>query len=190
MTTTQQHGSQFPERKVDDRGTHIGTVEEARALVGVPQPPKQGQVPVDLAMIRLFCGMVEDANPSYWDDDFADRTWGGVPSPPPLLFTWTLPLPWNPATPYREGPLCVRIPLPGTSLANVRQGAEFFAPIMVGDRLAMIETLTDLSEEKSTRLGRGHFITTRADFTRNGEREVIATLTNTLFRYTPAESTE
>jgi acyl dehydratase len=176
--------------KMNDRGMHFGTVEDARALLGVPQPPKVGQVPVDLAMIRLFCGMVEDGNPSFWDDEFAERTWGGVPSPPPLLFTWTLPLPWNPATPHRDAPLCVRVPLPGTQLANAKQGAEFFEPIMVGDRLSMIETLTDLSEEKSTRLGHGHFITTRAEFTRDGDDEIIATLTNTLFRYTPAENAE
>lgn len=187
MVRADQRTTVSPEPKVDSRGMHFGTVEDARALIGVPQSAKMGQVPVDLAMIRLFCGMVEDANQSFWDDEFAQRIWGGVPSPPPLLFTWTLPLPWNPATPHRQGPLCIRVPLPGTHLANVKQGAEFFAPILVGDRLSMVETLTDLSAEKATRLGRGYFITTTADFTRNGDEEIIATLTNVLFRYTPEE---
>lgn len=187
MTRADHRAVGSAERKVNDRGMHFGTVDEARALIGVAQPAKVGQVPVDLAMIRLFCGMVEDGNRSYWDDEFARQSWGGVPSPPALLFTWVLPLPWNPATPFREGPLCVRVPLPGTHLANVKQGAEFFARVMVGDRLSMVETLTSLSEEKSTRLGRGHFITTRGEFTRNGDPAVVAVLTNTLFRYTPSD---
>lgn len=157
----------------------VGTLEEGRALIGKSAPPKTGAVAVDPGMIAIFCATLQDGNPRYWPP--ADSPASGE-SPPALLLTWAMPLPWSPANPVREGPLCVRVPLPGNVVANGKQSAEFYQPIRVGDRLTMTETLTDISDEKSTALGAGHFVTTQAEFRRQ-DGVLVATMTNTLFRY-------
>jgi MaoC dehydratase-like protein len=157
----------------------VGTLEEGRAWIGKSTPPKTGAVPVNTGMIAIFCAILQDGNPRYWPPENSPEA---GESPPGLLLTWTMPLPWSPANPLREGPLCVRVPLPGNVVANVKQDTEFYRPLRVGDRLTMVETLTDISDEKSTALGTGHFVTTQAEF-RNQTGDLVATMTNTLFRY-------
>lgn len=161
----------------------FGTEEQARARIGVPTEPAAGDVAVDHGMIQQFCAFVEDGNRSYWDVEFATTHWGGVPSPPAMLWTWCLPLMWTPDRDVLEPPLVGRLPLPGDSAINFSMGAEFRRPILVGERLSVSERLVELSPEKTTRLGTGHFITTVATFTSGGAE--VGTLTNVLFRFTP-----
>jgi acyl dehydratase len=146
-------------------------------------PAQVGGVAVNPAMIRQFCGLTEDANPSYWNAEYAATRWGGLVSPPAMLLTWALALDWTPDCATGQPPLCLRVPLPGDTLINVSQGAELRGPIRVGERLAMTEELVDLSEEKRTRLGPGHFVTTRGVF-RQVDGTVVGELTNVLFRFT------
>jgi len=47
-------------------------------------------------MIKYYAAHLEDANPSYWDEDFATQAWGGIVSPPGMLMSWLMPLPWKP----------------------------------------------------------------------------------------------
>ena len=173
-------GAPAPQAEVPPKySAVIGSLDEGRAWIGKTAPPKSGAVAVDPGMIAVFCAAVEDGNPRYWPP--ADSPETGE-SPPALLLTWAMDLPWSPTRPVREGPLCVRVPLPGDVVANVKQSAEFYVPIRVGDRLTMTETLTDISDLKSTALGKGHFVTTQAEFRRQ-DGVLVATMTNTLFRY-------
>lgn len=162
----------------------VGTLEEARAMVDVPHAPTVGAIEVNEAMAKHFCAMIHDANPSYWDEEFAVATWGSRPVPPAMLLTWCMPLEWTPDAALPVAPLAMQVPLPGTTVINVSQEAEFLSPISVGDRLSMAESVVAVSDEKTTFLGTGHFVTTEMRFSCGVEH--VATMTNVLFRFTPA----
>ena len=163
----------------------FGTYEQALAMVGHEEPPRVGDIHVSEALIRLYCGISEDANPSYWSADYARQRWGGVIAPAGMLQTWCMPLCWTPERPERLLPLCISVPLPGDTLINAQQEAEFFEPIRVGDRLAMRDRVHAVSPEKQTHLGRGHFVTTKALYERR-DGTFGAELTNSVFRYRSA----
>jgi acyl dehydratase len=79
-----------------------------------------------------------------------------------------------------------RVPLPGDTVVNISVDYSYLRPVRVGDRLRMVEELIDVSPEKTTRLGTGHFVTTSATFSvpaGAAADEVVATQTNVLFRY-------
>lgn len=164
----------------------FGSYEDAVALIGHRAEPRLAAVAVSGARIQLFASMVRDANPAYWDADFAERTWGGLLAPPALLMGWLVPPPWQPGDAARVSALSLRIPLPGTTFVNASNVAEFFDPIREGDRLSVVEEVVSISAEKRTRLGVGHFIETLETYARS-DGTVVATNRNTLFRYTPAE---
>jgi acyl dehydratase len=162
----------------------FGTYEEAHAMVGTTTPVRFGEVPVDLSLIRYFAAMVEDANPSYWDDEFASARWGEVIAPPAMLMTWVMPLEWKPGGSQPMPLLTARVPLPGETFVNVENDTEYLLPIRRGDRLNVVEQLVDVSIEKRTAVGAGHFVTTRSTFRRQ-DGAVVAVMTNILFRFSP-----
>lgn len=161
----------------------FGTLEDARRLIGSPTEPVVGDLAVNTTTVHQYCAMTEDANPSYWDRTTADEVWGGLPSPPGLLVTWALPLTWKPTGAGPHFLLATQVPLPGTTVINQSIEMEFFDAIYEGDRLTMIEELVEVSDEKDSRVGKGHFLTTRSMFHR-GE-QLVGVMTNVLFRFTP-----
>ena len=180
------------------RGDHIeldaigyevpsGTYEEAKALVGCTTPVRFGEVEVNEAMIRHYAAMVRDANPSYWDRDFAAEQWGDIVAPPGMLMTWLIPIEWQPAGGRPVPLLTARVPLPGDTFLNASNDTELIEPIRAGDHLNVVEELVDVSEEKQTALGRGHFVTTLSTYRRQDGR-VVARSTNVLFRYRSEET--
>jgi acyl dehydratase len=161
-----------------------GTYEQARAMVGTSGEVEVADKPVTAALIRYFCAMVQDANASYWDDEFAREQWGAVISPPAMLLTWLLATEWRPGSPEPRTMLLAKVPLPDPTVISVGTDTEFFRPLRVGDRLQVEETLTDVSERKTTALGDGHFLTTESVF-RLEDGTLVARYRHELFRYTP-----
>jgi acyl dehydratase len=162
----------------------IGTVDDARALIGRRTPPRQAAFDVAWGMIQHFCAMTRDGNASYWDADFAEQQWGGIVAPPAMLLTWLMSPDWNPVSGEPEPMLPARIPLPGPSMINGSNDTTFHLPVRVGDRLSVEEELVSVSDLKTTRLGDGHFLETLSLF-RNQEGALVAEVTNVLFRFTP-----
>jgi uncharacterized protein len=138
---------------------------------------------VNVAMARHFAAMVQDANPGFWDEEFADAQWGGLIAPPAMLMTWVIPIEWKPGGALPLPLLTARVPLPGTTFVNASNETEFFQPIRVGDRLNVTEELVNVSPEKRTALGSGHFVTTCSSFRRQ-DGVLVARMTNVLFRFT------
>jgi len=75
----------------------FGTYEDARRMVGVRTERRFAGTAVSAARIQHFAAMIQDANASYWDEDFATRVWGGLVAPPappttiaelPAICTW------------------------------------------------------------------------------------------------------
>lgn len=166
----------------------FGTYEDALRMVGVTSEPRVAGTVVSAARIQMFAATVQDGNPSYWDPDFAARTWGGLVAPPALLMGWLVPTPWQPDGQRPVGAIALRVPLPGTTIVNAANEAEFPVPILDGDRLTIVEEVVSVSPEKRSKLGVGHFIETLDTFTRQ-DGTVVATNRNTLFRFTPLAAT-
>lgn len=164
----------------------LGTYAQGRAMVGKAFAPRRGAFPVSQALVQLFCGVTEDANPGYWDEAYAQRQWGGLIAPPAMLMVWVAGLPWIPGGIDSFPPAVgASIPLPGDRLVNAVHEARLHQPIRVGDHLTITERVESLSEEKRTWLGVGHFITTRSRIV-NDAGVLVAEQSNQLFRYTAA----
>jgi len=178
-----------PDTTEDETGyaLPLGTLEQARAMIGQRTPPRVAPAPVAWARIQQFCAMTQDGNPSYWDPDFARATWGDIASPAAMLETWLMPLEWSPWSSAPEPRVMARVPLPGRSMVNGGNDATFHRPVLVGDVLTVEEELVSVSDLKSTRLGDGHFVETLSVF-RNQRGEVVAEVRNTLFRFEPRDA--
>jgi len=158
--------------------------ETNRALIGKETAPQPLPEAVNIAMARHWCEMVEDANPIYFDEEYARNSWlEETFAPPTMLFTWKMAPVW----PERE----VESPLSGLELAGctltlaVNAVQEYEQPLRYGDTLTVTSAISTISDEKTTRLGTGHFVTTTDTF-RNQRGEVVGTHSFTLFRYKPA----
>lgn len=160
----------------------FGAYEDAVKMIGARGGVSFGDIDVNTPMIQYYAAMLEDPNPSYWDPAFAEEHWGGVVSPPGMLMTWSMRIPWSPNPPANEESLMTKVPLPGDTVINVETETEFLAPVYVGDRLNTVDQLVEISAEKTTRLGTGHFITTLAT-SRNQRGEIVGTNKNVLFRF-------
>ena len=164
----------------------FGSYRDALRMVGVRTEPRYAGTVVSAARIQHFASMVRDGNPSYWDDRFASRVWGGFVVPPALLMGLLIPPPWLPTEAPRVASIAIRVPLPGTTFINAANECEFLMPILEGDRLSVVEEVVSISAEKTTRLGIGHFVQT-CDSYHKQDGTLVATNRNTLFRFAPAE---
>ena len=164
-----------------------GTFEDARAMVGHRTEARTGELAVSEALVKQFAALTHDASAGYWDPEFAEEWWGGTVSPPAMLMTWLMPLEWTPEGGLPTPLLTARVPLPGDTFINASNDTEYFLPIRVGDRLTVEEELVDVSAEKQTALGHGHFVTTKGTYRRQ-DGQVVAVMTNILFRYTTPEA--
>ncbi|GAA1827653.1 hypothetical protein GCM10009836_01700 [Pseudonocardia ailaonensis] len=182
MTTTQDR----PAPPGIGAELRYGTYEEALTYVGRESAPVEGDVEVNWATIRHYCAAIHDGNPSYWDPEVAQQTWGGLVAPPAMLMSWTIELPWKPGD-FTPAPLVMGdVPLPGSSIVNVSNDTTHERPLRVGEKVAARVRIESVSPQKTTRVGTGHFITTLTTFT--VEDEVVATQENTLFRFDLAAS--
>jgi acyl dehydratase len=165
----------------------FGTEQDGLAWRGRTDGPAPCDDPISHRDVRAYAALVRDANASYWDRSWATEAWGGVLSPPGALMIWHWPLPWVPEGIVQRAPmLASRVPLPGDRVVNASTCTEFHAPVLVGDVLTVVETVEDVSTERSTALGPGHFVTTVARYT-NGAGVPVATHRNIMLRYLATE---
>lgn len=157
--------------------------EDQRRLIGQETDPRPAPYTVNEAMARFWCEMVEDSNPVYFDDAYARTTWlQGTLAPPAMLFTWGMPPVWPEV--QRESPLG-KLSLEGcTATIAVNAVQEYFLPIRYGDTLTLANQISSIGEEKTTRLGTGHFVSTLDTF-RNQYGQIVGTHAFTLFMYRP-----
>jgi len=169
-------------------GMVYGTYREARQMIGYVTPARRADITIDRFMVTSFCGLIQDANSAFWSSAAPEDAHTAHPA---MLLSYILPLPWSPGSGGSHYPLHIRVPLPGSATVNRSQEVRFHRPLKIGQRLAYTEELVDVSELKSTVLGRGHFITTRTMFyvelpgSAAKADEAIAEQVNTLFRYEP-----
>jgi acyl dehydratase len=164
-------------------GLNVGTYEEGLQYVGRPGAVRSAPVAVNDAMIRQFLAAVRDANPIYWDAELAEKVCGGPIAPPATLVSWVTDFQWQPPSLEAPAPaLLTAVPMPGDSMINIVSEIEFFDHIRVGDRLQVVEEVESISEEKVTKVGRGHFLTVTARFHRESG-ELVAVQRNVMLRF-------
>jgi acyl dehydratase len=142
------------------------------ALVGKPLSsggPAVAPDPVNQPMIRHWVTALDDRNPVYTDPAFAAASrFGGIVAPPLMLQTWTMATPKLAGIAERGGS---PVELEGDSALSVLDEAgfigilatnsefEFERYLRLGDVITTTAVIEAISEEKQTRLGRGHFVT-------------------------------
>ncbi|WP_405845195.1 OB-fold domain-containing protein [Streptomyces platensis] len=134
---------------------------------------------VNEPMIRHWCEAVGDTNPAYRGPDAV--------APPTMLQAWTM------------GGLSGHADRSGAydELSGLLDGAgytsivatdceqEYLRPLRPGDRITFDSVIESVSECKTTKLGAGHFITTRMDIRADGEP--AGTHRFRVLKYAPAE---
>ena len=130
--------------------------------------PTTARDAVNVPMIRRWCEAMGEENPIYVDADAARAEgFSGPVSPPAMLEVWTMAR-------YRPGGRLPDEGIPVLSLfdqagyngvvaTNIEQ--EYDRYLVEGDRVSYTAIVDDVSEEKRTGLGIGHFVTIRYEFT-------------------------
>ncbi|MBY8964443.1 MaoC family dehydratase N-terminal domain-containing protein [Algiphilus sp. NNCM1] len=165
-----------------DVGATVGSYLEARTWVGRRSEPRPVDTAVDESRCKYFAALCEDGNPAYWDAEWARHAFGAPLAPSGMLMSLMMPLPWKPDGRSAAPTMAIDVPLPGRTLINVETDCELFRPVHWGERLSLCEEMVDISPEKHTRLGRGHFVTTRL-LLLDAAEQPVATITNVLYRY-------
>jgi hypothetical protein len=153
------------------------------ALIGQPTggsgKPTVAPDPVNQPMIRHWCYALDDMNPVYLDPEFAaESRFGGIVSSPVMLQTWTMPAPKIEGIAERGG-----VPMEmGRNPASFIEDAGFTSIVATNsefeieryprldDVISVTQAFEDISDEKKTSLGTGHFVTWLSTYTdQNGE---------------------
>lgn len=156
--------------------------------------PRVAQEPVNRPMIRHWVEAMGDDNPVYLDTDAAAATGrNGIIAPPTMLAAWTMQ---GYASHHGNRSGATAAPGPMDELLALLDGAgftgvvatndehEYVRELQPGDLLTMRSVIEDVSPEKRTGLGTGHFITTLRTYTdQNGEE--VARQRFRILRYRP-----
>ncbi|MEW9517416.1 bifunctional MaoC family dehydratase N-terminal/OB-fold nucleic acid binding domain-containing protein [Streptomyces tubercidicus] len=145
-------------------GTPDLTYEQLKVYEGRPtSAPGVGKELVNEPMIRHWCEAVGDANPAYRGPDAI--------APPTMLQAWTMGgLSGHADRSGAYDELSGLLDSAGyTSIVATDCEQEYLRPLRPGDRITFDSVIESVSERKTTKLGTGHFITTRMDIRANGE---------------------
>jgi uncharacterized OB-fold protein/acyl dehydratase len=144
---------------------------------------------VNQAMIRHWCDAVGDINPIYTDPEFAARSiHKGIVAPPTMLQAWTMrglmPPPKEPDTLNQL--LGILAEAGFTSVVATNCAQEYARYLHLGDLLTATTIIEEVSEEKQTALGAGHFVSIPTTF-RDQKGEVVGTMQFRILLFRPAQ---
>jgi uncharacterized OB-fold protein/acyl dehydratase len=154
-------------------------VASLRGFVGQQGPVQVARHPVSATAIADWCDAIGDTNPSYTNETFAASSrHGGLVAPPATLDIWDRAgLPAQ-AAGARSGddPRSKVIRLLEehgfVGVVAVNSELEIGRYLRPGDVLQNVQSLEDVSEEKQTALGVGHFVSTRHRYTTDSGEHV------------------
>src|SRR5438067_12293126 len=171
-----------------------GLQEQLLGLVGRSAgSPFKAWDAVNQAMIRHWCDAVGDRNPVYTDPAAAAASvHGQIVAPPTMLQAWTMkglvPTPSEGRGATDE--LYRLLDDAGfTSVVATNCEQEYERYLHLGDLLTAESVVENVSAEKSTGLGAGHFVTTRTDF-RDQDGELVGTMRFRILKFRPPEQRE
>lgn len=142
------------------------------SLIGKPvgsQGTTFGPDPVNVPMIRHWVAAFEDRNPVYTDEALAGQSrFEGVVAPPLMLQTWTMATPeitgiaergGSPVESGGDSPLSILDEAGYTATLATNSEFEIIRYLRLGDVVSAETLFESISPEKTTRMGRGRFVT-------------------------------
>jgi uncharacterized OB-fold protein len=148
-------------------------LDQVRPLIGRSAPFHTAPDPVNLPMARHWCDIIDDRNPVYTDAAYADGSvFRGIVAPPAMLDVWDKPglhMVRDPGNPQAAA-LTLLDGEGFTSTVAVNSELEHHRYLRPGDLVRSTLTLEDVSDEKQTGLGTGHFVTSRITYLVGDER--------------------
>ncbi|MFE2282744.1 bifunctional MaoC family dehydratase N-terminal/OB-fold nucleic acid binding domain-containing protein [Streptomyces sp. NPDC059443] len=138
----------------------------------------QGKDAVNEPMIRHWCEAMGDTSPAYTGPEAI--------APPTMLQAWTMgglsghgdrSSAYDELLALLDGAGC-------TSVVATDCEQEYLRPLRPGDAITFDAVIESVSPRKTTKLGTGHFVTTRMDVRANGE--VAGTHRFRILKYAPA----
>jgi uncharacterized protein len=154
-------------------------VATLRGFVGEQGPVQVARHPVNEPAIADWCDAIGDANPSYTNESFAASSrHGGLVAPPATLDIWDRGgLPAQSAAGRggddpRSKVLRLLEEHGFVGVVAVNSELEIVRYLRPGDRLQNVQSLEEVSAEKQTALGVGHFVTTRHRYTTDSGEHV------------------
>ncbi|MFJ9415090.1 bifunctional MaoC family dehydratase N-terminal/OB-fold nucleic acid binding domain-containing protein [Streptomyces sp. NPDC101227] len=140
----------------------------------------RGKDPVNEPMIRHWCEAMGDTHPAYQGPDAI--------APPTMLQAWTMGgLSGNTERSGAYDELSRLLDDAGyTSIVATDCEQEYLRPLRPGDRVTFAGVIESVSERKTTKLGTGHFVTTRMDVRVDGDPEPVGTHRFRVLKYAPA----
>ncbi|RPK49055.1 hypothetical protein EES37_07925 [Streptomyces sp. ADI91-18] len=156
--------------------------ELLKAFEGRPAATaRRAKDPVNEPMIRHWCEAMGDTSPSYTGPDAI--------APPTMLQAWTMgglsghsdrSCAYDQLLALLDGEGC-------TSVVATDCEQEYLRPLRPGDAVTFDAVIESVSARKTTKLGTGHFVTTRMDVRANGEP--AGTHRFRILKYRPAATT-
>jgi acyl dehydratase len=157
-----------------------------QSLIGKPLYREVSDVLVEQGAIENFCAAVENGNPLYWDEGYAQEFAGGRTAPASMLSAWFRPHIWKPGADGEQHALQAHfdlkelLALPEAVIAS--NELSFGQPAKVGERLQSYQCIRSISEPKTTKLGHGRFWVVDV-VVENADGEFIGSDSYTAFGY-------
>ncbi|WP_327655975.1 bifunctional MaoC family dehydratase N-terminal/OB-fold nucleic acid binding domain-containing protein [Streptomyces sp. NBC_00483] len=138
----------------------------------------EGLDPVNAPMIRHWCEAMGDTNPAYEGPDAI--------APPTMLQAWTMAglTSYEGRSPAHDELFALLEGAGYTSVVATDCEQEYLRPLRPGDVITYDSVIESVSPLKTTKLGTGHFITTRMNVRVGGE--IAGTHLFRILKYTPA----
>ncbi|MGD6744376.1 bifunctional MaoC family dehydratase N-terminal/OB-fold nucleic acid binding domain-containing protein [Streptomyces sp. BH106] len=154
--------------------------EKLKAFEGrVAATEAEGLDPVNAPMIRHWCEAMGDTNPAYEGPDAI--------APPTMLQAWTMAglTSYEGRSPAHDELFALLEGAGYTSVVATDCEQEYLRPLRPGDVITYDSVIESVSPLKTTKLGTGHFITTRMNVRVGGE--IAGTHLFRILKYTPAK---
>lgn len=150
--------------------------------------PMAGPDDVNAPMIRHLVEAVGDTNPIYTDAELATASiHGGIVAPPTMLQAWVMHGVNGPER-SADGPYermnQLLFSRGFTSVVGTNSEQTYVRYLRPGDSLTMRTVIDSISDEKTTGLGTGHFVTTRQDYY-DAAGELVGSMLFRIFRFRP-----
>ena len=148
---------------------------------------------VNRPMIRHLVEAVGDTNPIYTDPELAAASvHGGIVAPPTMLQAWVMHGIDGPQR-VGDGPYEKMNELlfsrGFTSVVGTNSEQVYHRYLRPGDQLTMRTVIDSISDEKSTGLGTGHFVSTRQDYY-DADNQLVGSMLFRIFRFKPKARAE
>ncbi len=139
----------------------------------------EGLDPVNAPMIRHWCEAMGDTNPAYAGPDAI--------APPTMLQAWTMAglTSYEGRSPAHDELFALLDGAGYTSVVATDCEQEYLRPLRPGDTITYDSVIESVSPLKTTKLGTGHFITTRMNVRVGGE--IAGTHLFRILKYTPVK---